>query len=241
MKTQYFLLKEKYGGKKGLGYLKDLFLLKLGYPVAYLIGSQPFLNITVNLKYKPLIPRPETEFWLKKYVFPEIRFGMKILDIFSGSGCIGLAMAKNFPGTQVILADINPRYVKQIKLNANINHVHNISVIKSDIFENLSGKHNIIVANPPYISKEGDTEIQDSVLKHEDNNSLFASNRGLYFIEKLILESPQYLIPKGLLFIEFDPWQKNHIEKMFHHSKFKTCEFLEDQYNMTRIVKLKMF
>ncbi len=241
MKTQYFLLKEKYDNKKGLRYLIDLFLLKLGYPVAYLIGSQPFLNITVNLKYKPLIPRPETEFWLKEHVFPEIRSGMKILDIFSGSGCIGLAIAKNFPSAQITLADINTKYVKQIKFNAKLNEIENFKVFRSNIFENLSGKYNIIVANPPYISKEGDTEVQDSVLKYEDKNSLFASNHGLYFIEKLIKQSPKYLKSNGLLFIEFDPWQKNLIEKMCHNSEFKTYEFLNDQYNTTRIVKLKIF
>jgi len=99
-----WLLDEKYEGALTQKAKRDIRRLKKGYPLPYLIGNQPFLNCKIDLAYKPLIPRPETEYWaemLIKDLKPACRQAgltqkpLKVLDMFSGSGCIGVAILKN--------------------------------------------------------------------------------------------------------------------------------------------------
>ena len=244
MNAKQHILKEKYNGKKGVGYFFDILKLKAGYPLAYIIGNQPFLDLTIDLSYKPLIPRPETEFLTAEYVLKAVQQKtatreITVLDIFAGSGCIGLAVAKKFQDVQVVLADKNKRFVRQIEKNACINGIQNSTVLQSDVFENIKGKFDVIVANPPYISKQKrDTNTDASVRIFEDKNSLFAPKRGLFFIEMLLKDGREYLRPGGVMFIEFDPWQKDIIQNFANKYNWESAEFLPDQYGRIRFIKL---
>ncbi len=234
-----YLLQEKYSDKKSLGFYADLIKLRFGYPLAYILGWQPFLELKIDLKYKPLIPRPETEYWLQEYVLNDnLRPAIKVLDIFAGSGCMGLAFAKRFPNSTVTLADVNAKFIKQIQKNAEINEVPNIKIVKSNVFQNIKDKFDIILANPPYIALNGKTSFAPSLI-YENKRSLFAKKHGLFFIEKLIFEAQDFLNSKGSMFIEFDPWQKHRIEQLILNSrKWDSYKFLKDQYGFDRVVKL---
>ncbi len=241
MKDEDFLLREKYKNKKSLWFYFDLLRLKLGYPLAYLLGWQPFLNLNIDLKYRVLIPRPETEFWLERYVFPEFKEAknLKVLDIFAGSGAMGLAMAKNFPHARVTLSDKYLRAIKQIKRNAKINDIENIELVQSDVFDKISGKYDLILANPPYVSGNFKyTKFSWSVLFFEPLEAVFSKKRGLFFIEDLLKNAKGYMKPGASLFIEFDPWQKSEIESMAKSLGWTDINFLKDQYSRIRVVKL---
>ncbi len=243
-----WLLKEKYAGKKSFAYYLDLLTLRTGYPLAYLIGNVPFLSLKIDLSMKPLIPRPETEFWVYDRVFP---FCTKrslqnnklfVLDIFSGSGCVGLSIAKHYSNFAVYLSDFNSLYLKQIHINAQLNNIHNVKIIDSDVFSNIKGRFDIITANPPYVSTSVfDSKASFSVKFFEDKKSVFTKDHGLFFIKKILKESPAFLKPGGKLFMEFDPWQKEKIQTFIKESRlmdFLDVNYYPDQYGKYRVLEM---
>lgn len=244
-----WLLEEKYGGEKCEAFFTDLEKLKANYPLAFLIGFVDFINTKIDLEYKPLIPRPETEFWIYEYIFPKIKKAvgeadrLKILDIFAGSGCIGLSILKNFSNIEVDFGEIKKENILQIKKNIKINNLENknFQVFQSDIFTKIpKKKYHFILTNPPYIAKEkiNTEELQNSVLENEDHLALFAEDDGLYFIKKIILKSLQFLEKNGELWIEFDPWQKEKIINFLKKEKIEKFEFFPDQYKKERFLKI---
>ena len=116
-----WLLKEKYQGEESVAFFADVKRMALGEPLGYLIGHVPFLDTTISLDSKPLIPRPETEFWVEK-VITEIKLGsagapLRVLDLCAGSGCIGVAVAKAIPGATVDFSEIDAKHLPTITKN----------------------------------------------------------------------------------------------------------------------------
>ena len=230
-------------------YSHDLMRIYNGEPLSYVIGSTPFLNTTIDVSKRPFLPRVETEFWLHK-ALSEIDAKKKIhcMDIFSGSGCIGVALLKSLPRATVTFAEKNPLYIEQIKINLKINSIERgrATLLQSDVFSSIQGqkKYDFIFANPPYISKRRRQSVQPSVLAWEPESALFAPDRGLFYIKTLLREFPSYLIQSGTLFIEFDSWQKRYIENYTQQLqlqfKYKHVEFWRDQYKKWRVLKVTL-
>ncbi len=241
-KERAWLLKEKYNGVESPEFLADLKHLNDGEPLAYLIGNIPFYNCTIDLSYKPLIPRVETEYWVNHFVEKKLRGStsqngglVDILDIFSGSGCIGVSVMKN-SNAKVDFSELKPKNIEQIKKNLELNCLTG-EVFKSDVFESLPDKkYDYILANPPYISKGRLDTVGDSVMDHEDHGALFAENEGLFFIEKLIKESAKFLKPGGKVYVEYDPWQTEKIIDLLKESSVTNFEIKKDQYEKDRVL-----
>ncbi|HPM08226.1 HemK family protein methyltransferase [Candidatus Parcubacteria bacterium] len=234
-KQKKWLLDEKYQGKANEDFDKDLKRLASGEPLDYIIGFIMFLNCKIDLRYKPLIPRPETEFWVKEAIEEMKESGKKnieILDLFSGSGCIGIALLKNIPNCSVCFADIDKNCLDQIKFNLKENQIdeNRFKIIKSDVFSNIESKYDYIFANPPYIPDA--RKIQKSVSRYEPANALFGGTDGLKYIRIILKSFGNFLKEKGCLFLEIDSSHK----KFFEEKKIKI--FL-DQYARPRYVKIK--
>lgn len=249
-----WLLKEKYSNKKSDNFYKDVKRLKAGEPVDYVIGFTEFLGCKIDLSKKPLIPRLETEYWVGQILkyFKEGR----ALDIFSGSGCIGVAILKNKKNIIVDFAEKDKELIKQIKINLKLNKVKG-KVIQSDIFKNVKGKYDYIFANPPYIPDYRKNpsarlrailrnRIQKSVLKFEPQKALFGGGDGLFYIRKFLKNAKKYLNEDGKIFMEFDgssdspqvSQQKKEIENIIKKNKYNKFEFYKDQYNRWRWVEI---
>lgn len=234
-----WILKDKYKGHWRPKIINDINRLKKGGPVDYIIGWKPFLNCRIDLSQKPLIPRIETEYWVEKAI-EEIKAerGGKnkfyALDIFSGSGCIGIALLKNFPQAEVDFSDNNKKFLKQIKINLKINGIkpRRYKLIKSDVFSKIGKKYNYIFANPPYVSF--DQKVQKSVLKYEPKSALFAAENGLFFIKKFLKEAKNYLNPDGKIYMEFGLGQKKKIGDILCRNGNKNQRFFKDQFNRWR-------
>jgi release factor glutamine methyltransferase len=235
-----WLLKEKYHNKPSKNFYNDAERLKAGEPPDYVIGFTEFLGCRIDLSKRPLIPRPETEFWVNesiKYLVSSIKQRrIKVLDIFCGSGCIGLAVLKHVKNSKVVFAD---KY----------RYLNNKNFVESDVFQNIKGAYDFIFANPPYIpdySKNPSARlrtilrnrIQKSVLKFEPKNALFGGNDGLFYIRKFLKDAKKYLRPGGKIFMEFSPEQKLDVKKIILENKYSNYEFRKDQYGKWRWVKI---
>jgi len=230
-----WLLKEKHHGKPTKQFDKDVARLKAGEPVDYVIGFTEFLECKIDLSKKPLIPRPETEYWVGQ-VLKDIKIG-RVLDMFAGSGCIGLAILKACPEQcrRVDFADKDGSAVKQIKINLKLNNVRG-KAIRSDVFSNVHGKYNYVFANPPYIPTGRKNKIQKSVIGFEPKVALFGGEDGLFYIKKFLGQAKNHLQSGGKIYMEFDPPQKRAIEGLAKNYGYARCDFYRDQHNRWRWV-----
>ncbi|OGB86339.1 protein-(glutamine-N5) methyltransferase, release factor-specific [candidate division TM6 bacterium RIFCSPHIGHO2_12_FULL_38_8] len=178
--------------------------LKDHKPLAYILGFVPFLDLKMQVKPPILIPRHETEEWVAKLIETLKPFASqikKICDIGTGSGCIALALAKNFPDAKVTAIDINQQVLDLAVSNAKLHGIKNISFLKSDLFDELpkNAKFDLIVSNPPYIDPACAPTLPAQVSAWEDHQALFASDSGLYIITKLLQNAPKFLQKKSTL------------------------------------------
>ncbi|MEK7118141.1 MAG: HemK family protein methyltransferase [Patescibacteria group bacterium] len=247
-KETKWLLQEKYHGVETSEFCVDVTQLTAGLPLAYAIGWVSFLGCHIDLSLHPFIPRPETEFWVKQAIEEIVnrqspvagkKNQMKILDLFSGSGCVGIALAKHLSGARVDFGEKDRRFCKQIGKNLMLNNIDasRVRIIKTDVFSHIADSYDFIFANPPYIDPTKKDTVQDSVLAYEPHESLFASDGGLQFIKKLLAEEGAHLKQKGAMYIEFGNGQKEAIAQ-FARTLGRKNEFQKDQFGEWRIVKI---
>lgn len=241
-REKQWLLEEKYQGIESSEFFADLEKLQSGTPLAYLIGNIPFLGTVITLESKPLIPRPETEYFTHWLLEHEIQNkAMQILDIFAGSGCIGVGILHNSENTRVDFAELKPNHIEQIQKNLHVNNIskHRYCLFQSDIFTSIPNqKYDIIIANPPYISIKRTETVESSVLNHEDPDALFAKDDGLFFIKEIILQGKNFLTEYGKIYIEFDPWQTELLENFCKEHSILHYTFHLDQYGKKRFIEI---
>jgi len=202
-----------------------------------------FLNCKINLSEKVFQPRIETEFWAEKAI-KELRSKnkeLRILDIFAGTGCIGIAVLKNIEKARVDFVDISKEAIEQIKINIKLNKIekNKYKIYKSNLFENLKGKeYDFIFANPPYVALNRIKEVQKEVLEKDPEKSLFAGKDGMFCIERFLKKVKSHLKPEGFFYLEFDPKQKEKIKKILEERGFK-FSFRKDQFRKFRWLRAK--
>jgi HemK-like putative methylase len=253
---EVWLLKEKYAGEKTEGFFADCGRLKHGEPLAYLIGSIPFLNTTIYLDSRPLIPRTETEFWVEHIISlmklpiseagPRIILGPaseethpRVLDLCAGSGCIGVAVLKNVPNAVVDFVEIDTVHHETIRKNILENDIDisRTNIFGGDIFEHVTDTYDYILSNPPYIDP-AHNQTDENVKKYEPAQALYAENAGLEIIFRIIDEASKFLTPKGVLVIEHDPEQSKAIQAHANNHNF-IPETHPDQFGIERFTVLK--
>mgnify|MGYP005612389261 FL=1 len=244
-KEKAWLLQEKYNGIPSTEYEHDVARLVAGEPVDYVIGFSKFLHCTIDLSERTLIPRTETEYWVSKAIetvtnAPHEGQRLRCLDIFSGSGCIGIAVLTHIKDVTMDFADIDETAVQQIKKNLELNgcDAERFRVFQSDVFASIpEQKYDIIFANPPYIAHNNESRVQASVFEHEPHTALFAPDNGLFFIEQLLIHAPQYLTLDGRMYIEHDDMQKPLIQILLNKYLMEGT-FHKDQFGIDRLVEV---
>ncbi len=149
--------------------------LKTHEPIQYVLGKTTFMDLEFKVNSSVLIPRPETE-ELVRLMLKEDLDGKEILDIGTGSGCIAVSLAKNLSNAKVSALDISSDALEVAKENAKSNNV-DIEFINADIFEYKSDKkYDIIVSNPPYVTKSEKGLMKQNVISYEPELALFVDD-----------------------------------------------------------------
>jgi release factor glutamine methyltransferase len=206
-----------------------------------------FINCNIDFSKKVFRPRVETEFWVKKAVEVIKKQEAKkktfdILDIFAGTGCIGIFILESLKSVKVDFVDVWPKAVEQIKVNLDLNKIKKdrYKIYKSNLFEKLKNKnYDFIFANPPYVALDRISEVQQEVLKNDPLVALFSGKDGTVMIEKFFSGVKKYLKPGGKIFLEFDPSQRQKIEKIARKEGFKVS-FGKDQFDKIRWLQAKI-
>ena len=186
-----------------------------GYPPQYLLGFANFYGLKFKVTEATLIPRPDTE-ELVDYVLSDVKKEdhLKIADIGTGSGAIGLALKAMLPNSQVTLTDISPAAMEVAKENAySLGLKADFKV--GDLLTPLTNKYDVIVSNPPYIPRSEADLMDDSVKQYEPALALFAEKNGLAIYERLAKEIRPYIKTKAKLYLEVGFNQGEPVKKIF--------------------------
>lgn len=205
-------------------------------PAQYIIGHAEFFGMQLKVDERVLIPRPETEELVELILAENPDKNLSVLDIGTGSGAIALALAKNRPDWSVKAADISQDALDLSLENANAQNL-NLSFIKSDCFSEISAKYDIIVSNPPYISREVQEEVGLNVLHSEPHLALFADEDGLAIYRRIAEDSKDYLNDGGKIYLEIGYKQGQNVPALFMENlPEKRVRTLKDQFGQDRMV-----
>ena len=183
---------------------------KNGEPVQYIIGNVNFYGNTIKVNKNVLIPRFETEELVEKTIKRiKNKFDQQIniLDLCTGSGCIAITLKKEL-NSNITATDISIDALEVANENIKLNNV-DITLINSDLFNNINDKVDCVISNPPYISY--DEEIDELVKNNEPDIALYAPNKGLYFYEEILKNIKKYLNDKFIIAFEIGYKQGNDL------------------------------
>ena len=205
-------------------------------PAQYIIGQADFYGMQLKVDDRVLIPRPETEELVELILAENSEENLKVLDIGTGSGAIALALAKNRAAWSVTAADISQEALDLASENAK-NQKLNIFFKKSDCFAEISEKYDIIVSNPPYISREDELEVGLNVLYSEPHLALFADEDGLAIYRRIAEDAKYHLKDGGKIYLEIGYKQGQSVPDLFRkHLPEKRVRTLKDQFGQDRMV-----
>lgn len=214
--------------------------IKDGFPLQYITHNQEFMGIDFEVNQNVLIPQPDTEILVENTI--RLVLGNKslenqenskkttqILDLCTGSGAIAISLKKYLPDVKIFASDISEKALEVARKNAKNNNVE-IEFIKSDMFENIHEKFDIIVSNPPYIKSEEIEKLSKEV-QNEPKLALDGGKDGLKFYKIISKEIKNYLKENGTLLMEIGYDEANEVMKLFENS---TC--IKDYANNDRVI-----
>jgi len=173
-------------------------------PLAYLLGEAWFMGLPFKVDERVLVPRSPLAELIQQELEPWQggRPVSRILDLCTGSGCIGIAAALIFEDAQVDLADLSPEALEVARSNIELHDVQDrVQAVQSDLFDKLEGRYDVILSNPPYVNVE-DLGSMPEEFGHEPALGLAAGDDGLDLARRILEQAAQYLTPDGLLIVE---------------------------------------
>jgi len=179
-------------------------------PLAYITGDREFWNLSFEVSPAVLIPRPETELIVETAIarFPDRGAPLSIADVCTGSGCLAVALAREYARARVVAADLSGAALDVAGRNAARHGVADrVRLIATDLLQGIPDLFDLIVANPPYVSEGDRPALVAEVREYEPELALFAGRDGLAVIRRLVEESVERLVPGGTLIFELGFWQ----------------------------------
>ena len=205
-----------------------------GEPLAYLTNNIGFWSLDLYVNRKVLVPRPETEVLVQSVLESFKSERIAVLDLGTGSGAIGLSLAKDRPDWLVTCSDISLDALKVASINMSRNST-NVQLVNTDWLNSFQPKHfDVIVTNPPYINSS-DPRIFSDGLKYEPIEALVSDSKGLGDIKKIIQQGSKMLKDKGCLFLEHGYDQSDKVVDIFKSYGFSGIKSLKDLNGHNRV------
>lgn len=213
-----------------------------GEPLAYVLGEWDFYGMTLQVCPDVLIPRDDTcavaQLAINQALF--LDSSPRILDLCTGSGCIGLAIATRVKDAKVTLADLSKEALAVAKRNVLLQHLSGrVNCVQADACaepNSFLGKFDMIVSNPPYITGDEMKILPDSVRNFEPHMALYGGEDGLKFYRAIAENAPKALKPNGYLCFEFGMGQGDDVCKILTENGFVILERTRDFNNIERAV-----
>jgi release factor glutamine methyltransferase len=222
-------------------YCRDL---KSGKPAQYVTGETLFYDCVIKVNPAVLIPRPETEELVDLIVKENRGFSGNIIDIGTGSGCISVSLAVNFPSSKVTGIDISGKAVKTARENADLNHT-DVSFLEADIFKIDPCEirnADIIVSNPPYVRNSEKMYMKKNVLDFEPHEALFVPDEDPLSFYRSILDLADHILnPGGTVYFEINEAMGKQIYDLLESYKYHGISIIKDLNGKDRIAKGKKY
>ncbi|MTB46559.1 peptide chain release factor N(5)-glutamine methyltransferase [Providencia sp. wls1950] len=206
-----------------------------GEPIAYIVGEREFWSLPLYVSPATLIPRPDTECLVEQALARLPQDECRILDLGTGTGAIGLALASELPNSRVTGVDFNPDAVALAQRNQQRLAITNIQFSQSDWFTSLPNElFDMIVSNPPYID-ESDIHLSQGDVRFEPSTALIADEDGFSDLAHIIATSKQYLKQQGWLLLEHGWQQGLTVRELFNENGYTNVETCLDYGGKERI------
>lgn len=203
-------------------------------PLQHIIGTQVFMGLEFLVNEHVLIPRQDTEILMEE-ALKRLKFGDKVLDMCTGSGCIIISLARNVKLLKAVGVDISAEALEVAGANA-VKNEADICFILSDLFNNISEeKFDMIVSNPPYIESKVIEGLMPEVRDHEPRLALDGGEDGLIFYRRIIEEARRYLKSSGYLLFEIGHNQREAVCKLFEEFGYEEIIAISDLAGLDRV------
>ena len=213
-----------------------------GEPLAYILGQWSFYGLDLTVTPDVLIPRDDTMAVVDLALEQQTRMpkNARILDLCTGSGCIGLALASQMKDARVTLVDVSPKALKIAKKNTtDLKLTGRVSCFQADVREPVSrflGQFDLIISNPPYITRQEMLGLQRSVRDYEPHLALFGGEDGLDFYRAIVVNYTAALKPGGFLCFEFGQGQEDAVCWILEAYDYEVLALRKDTGGITRAV-----
>ena len=204
-------------------------------PLQYITGEQEFMGLNFKVNSNVLIPRQDTE-TLVEEALKICQPGMRVLDLGTGSGCVIISLMKNAYGMTATGSDISKQALLVAKENGKLHEV-DIDWVRSNLYENISGRFDLIVSNPPYIAQEDILNLMPEVRDFEPVGALDGGEDGLHFYRQIIAQSKDYLNQDGYLYLEIGYDQGPAVTNMMCAAGYREVSVIKDLAHHERVVK----
>lgn len=214
---------------------KEYISLRQGrIPLQHIVGYQEFMGLRFFVNEDVLIPRQDTE-TLVEEVMRYLHDGMHILDMCTGSGCILLSLLRYSNDCIGVGSDSSQKALAVAKKNAESLGI-DATFQQGDLFENIEGKYEIIVSNPPYIPTAVIETLEEEVREHDPFTALDGKEDGLHFYRRIVEQAGEYLYPGGMLFFEIGCEQAEAVSRLMERAGFLEVTGCKDLSGLDRVV-----
>ena len=216
-------------------------------PLQYILNEAYFYNLKFFVDENVLIPRQDTEILVDNVIKDNTNGINNLLDLCTGSGIIGISIAKNINVKNLVLADISENALNISKINFDNHNIDNTKVyyLKTDMFTNLKiimddnklGNFDIITINPPYIESSVIDNLENEVKDYEPRLALDGGDDGLKFYKVVFDNVKYFLTENGKVYMEIGFNQAKSIRELFDKYDYKNFQIIKDLSNNDRVVK----
>lgn len=214
-------------------------------PLAQILGRQSFYGLDFFVNEDVLIPRADTEclvdLVLEDYADLAKQAGsssLKILDLCTGSGCIGISVAKHLPYQELLLLDLSEKALAVAKKNAEKHLGENVTLLQSDLLTGVQGKKfSLLLSNPPYIVSRVIPGLEREVSEYEPKMALDGGEDGLVFYRRIAKEAKAVLLPGARLYLEIGYDQGESVKDIFQKEGYEAVEVFPDLSGNPRVLR----